>query len=614
MKTPLIALALALAALLAACGQSGAPAGELPENPAADAGPFELDRSLLAVERSFPDYFLAHKEYFAPHVSRVGKTPVWLLRNLGGWAANSIVIEGPEGLVVYDTGVNRAHGRLLAKAIANLSDKPIAAIVYSHHHVDHVSGTDQLVDPARAASGELPIYAWHNFPAEYRDENEVVGPIMGLRAMYMFGAALPAEENVHQGCCGRQFVGGSRGYVPPNRLVEADGRFSAGGVDFELFHTGGEAASEIGLYLPAHRVVLLGDELYPALANLYTIRGAKFRDAQKWAAAGRKALAFDVEYLLGTHLPGPIVGREAITAVVETHGDAILYLHDQAVRFMLKGETPDQLSARFQALPPFLDRDPYTRAMYGTPQYNAAQQFVGYLGVHEGDATQFRRTAPAERGRRLVDLMGGRDRVLRKAQAALAEGDPQWCAELTTLALRRDPADEDARLLKAAALRTLGYAETNPQWRNWYLTGAGELDGSIDPEDLAKTISDIARGSDLPIPVLLDAMRYRVAAERIGDRRLQVAFVLTDSGEAYLLTLRNAVLHRDDVPPAEALAGADATLTLETDKVRKVLLGEADLRWALLTGGAELSGDSDALRDFFGALERGIPAVGFHSQ
>mgnify|MGYP001988938087 CR=1 FL=1 len=84
MKTPLIALALALAALLAACGQSGAPAGELPENPAADAGPFELDRSLLAVERSFPDYFLAHKEYFAPHVSRVGKTPVWLLRNLGG--------------------------------------------------------------------------------------------------------------------------------------------------------------------------------------------------------------------------------------------------------------------------------------------------------------------------------------------------------------------------------------------------------------------------------------------------------------------------------------------------------------------------------------------------
>ena len=109
-------------------------------------------------------------------------------------------------------------------------------------------------------------------------------------------------------------------------------------------------------------------------------------------------------------------------------------------------------------------------------------------------------------------------------------------------------------------------------------------------------------------------MRYRVAAERIGDRRLQVAFVLTDSGEAYLLTLRNAVLHRDDVPPAEALAGADATLTLETDKLRKVLLGEADLRWALLTGGAELSGDSDALRDFFGALERGIPAVGFHSQ
>jgi alkyl sulfatase BDS1-like metallo-beta-lactamase superfamily hydrolase len=275
---------------------------------------------------------------------------------------------------------------------------------------------------------------------------------MGLRAMYMFGAALPAEENVHQGCCGRQFVGGSRGYLAPNRLVEADGRFTAGGLDFELFHTGGEAASEIGLYLPAQRVVLLGDELYPALANLYTIRGAKFRDAQKWATAGRRALEFDVEYLLGTHLPGPIVGREAIASVIETHGDAI----------------------------------------------------------------QFRRTPPAERGRRLVALMGGRDQVLRKAQQALAGGDAQWCAELTTLVLRGDPEDEDARLLKAAALRALGYAETNPQWRNWYLTGAGGLDGSIDPKDLAETVRDSARGSDLPIPVLLEALRYRGKAVDTG--------------------------------------------------------------------------------------------------
>ncbi|HKK23789.1 MAG TPA: hypothetical protein VJ947_08890, partial [Pseudohaliea sp.] len=78
MKAPLTMLT--LTALLAACGQSEAP----PAVPTADTGPFELDRSLLAVERSFPDYFLAHKDYFTPHVSQVGDTPVWLLRNLGG--------------------------------------------------------------------------------------------------------------------------------------------------------------------------------------------------------------------------------------------------------------------------------------------------------------------------------------------------------------------------------------------------------------------------------------------------------------------------------------------------------------------------------------------------
>lgn len=597
----------ALAAIVG-CSQEAPPVA--PDGEVSHA-PFELDERLLDIERTFPDYYLAHKENFRTHISQVGDLPVWLLRNLGGWAANSIVIDAPDGLIVYDTGVNRDHGRRIRAAISDISDKPVKAIIYSHHHVDHVSGTDQIVDPDAVSSGRVDIYAWHNFIREYRDENEVVGSIMGTRAFYMYGPMLPEAENVHQGCCGKQFIGGARGHLPPNQLIDRDTDLNIAGRPLTLFYTGGEAASEIGLYVPEFKLVLLGDELYPALPNLYTIRGAKFRDAQRWAAAGLRALEFDVEYLLGSHLPAPLVGREEIARVVNTYSDAVLFLHDQAVRFILKGEDAADLTQRFQSLPEFLDMDPYTRPMYGTPQYNTATQFEGYLGVHQGDALQFRATAEPERARRTVALMGGRDRVLWAAQQALADGEPQWCAELADLVVTTAPEDDEARQLKAAGLRTLGYAELNPQWRNWYLMAAMELDGSIDPVNISQRLEQIGRESGLTLRFLLDAMRYRVDVDKAGDQHIRVGFIIEDDPRSFLLTLRNSVLRVEENP--REISSADVSLTSDEQTLRQVLLGEKDLRWALLTGGASLAGDTDALRDFFAVFERGVPTVYLHS-
>jgi alkyl sulfatase BDS1-like metallo-beta-lactamase superfamily hydrolase len=44
-------------------------------------------------------------------------------------------------------------------------------------------------------------------------------------------------------------------------------------------------------------------------------------------------------------------------------------------------------------------------------------------------------------------------------------------------------------------LRELGYAETNNNWRNWYITSAQELEGTI----------DYSRKIDLSAPDLLDS-------------------------------------------------------------------------------------------------------------
>ena len=57
---------------------------------------------------------------------------VWCIGGLS--IANTIVIEGDDGLIVYDTGDNKEEGEHIREAIRKISDKPIKAIIYSHSH------------------------------------------------------------------------------------------------------------------------------------------------------------------------------------------------------------------------------------------------------------------------------------------------------------------------------------------------------------------------------------------------------------------------------------------------------------------------------------------------
>jgi glyoxylase-like metal-dependent hydrolase (beta-lactamase superfamily II) len=83
---------------------------------------------------------------------------------------NSIVIVAPAGLIVFDTGRHREHAQQLLD-FARTQNQPIAAIINSHWHLDHVGGNPRL----RAAFPGIHVYASAaidaartGFLAEYR--------------------------------------------------------------------------------------------------------------------------------------------------------------------------------------------------------------------------------------------------------------------------------------------------------------------------------------------------------------------------------------------------------------------------------------------------------------
>jgi alkyl sulfatase BDS1-like metallo-beta-lactamase superfamily hydrolase len=57
--------------------------------------------------------------------------------------ANSILIEGPEGLIIVDTTESRNAAREIYTEFRKVSPhKPVKAIVYTHNHFDHCLGTE----------------------------------------------------------------------------------------------------------------------------------------------------------------------------------------------------------------------------------------------------------------------------------------------------------------------------------------------------------------------------------------------------------------------------------------------------------------------------------------
>lgn len=566
-------------ALIATVSQvaSAAPAGhKRAENP-------------YKVERSWPDYFLEHQKLFTEQAGtyKAGKHPVWTVHVPGGWIGNSTIIEGKDGLIVYDTSVNKEAGAFIAAEIRKISDKPIKAIFYSHHHSDHYSGTSALVTPEQIADGSVKIYAWDNFEEEIANEFGAILPRQLMGVFYYGPDLLQPEEKHYHGCCSPKLLGGKSGYIPPTDTFSEDTELEIAGIKLKVFYTGGEAISEFGLQIPEFDMVLIGDEFFYALANVHSIRGSKPRLPENYLKALDTVRTIQPEWLLGSHIM-PMQGRDKIQEAVTASRDAIQYLWDQSIRYINKGYTPDELQHKFKELPAYLDKPPYTSPMYGTPWIIAPEIYTGWVSWFNGDATDLLPTEPVEKARRFVELMGGRDKVMAEAQQAFAAGDGQFAAELTQMLVRIDHDDWDARYLKAASLRQRGYAEINTIARAWYLKGALELEGKIDPARVMKGGMAVTQAK-MTNAEILASWRYQVDADKAGDKRLSLGISFTDSGESYTVELRNSILEIKQQPMPKGMPA----VSLTQGQLRTILGGNA----------ADIQGDTKVLAQLISYLD-----------
>jgi alkyl sulfatase BDS1-like metallo-beta-lactamase superfamily hydrolase len=526
-----------------------------------------------------------HSKKMAQHIYRTAGN---VYCAVGYGLANMTMIEGPTGVVIVDTLEAVENAREVMAGFRALTDKPVVAIVYTHNHYDHVMGTEGVVSAEDVSSGRVPLYAHADLMRGLLNQLSVVGEAIGIRSLYTFGSFLDKgpHGSVNEGI-GPLVVQGTARFVPPTRTFTDRLEITAGGLHLELIHAPSETDDEIVVWMPSTKTLqsaeVIQGETFP---NLYTIRGTTYRDPVQWYRTIDRLRELGAANLVPSH-GRPVEGQAEVESLLAAYRDAIQFTHDQAVRLINRGYTPDEVAAALPALPPHLAAHPWVAEFYGTVKHSVRNVYGGYLGWFPGDPTFLDPPAPVERARRTTQLMGGRDTVLAAARASCDGGDYQWCAELLTMLVRIDPADSAARALKAEALRQLGFRQMNINWRNFYLTAARELDGSLDPEvyNPSRAAAILSR---LPLANLLEKVVTRVDPERTADVRMTLAFKVTDTGRDYALEIRRGVVQLHHRRPERV----DVELTASEATLRDVLLQRVNFAQAALLGDLDVTAGS----------------------
>lgn len=518
--------------------------------------------------------------------------------------ANISIIEGDSGWIVVDPLTTEDTARAaIAFAREHLGEKPISAILFTHSHIDHFGGALGLMSMEQANSNDVQIIAPVGFIEEATSENILAGPAMTRRALYMYGERLPRGPTGHVTTgLGIQPVIGSVSIMVPNMVIdEAFSEMVIDGVPFRFMNAAGsEAPAEYVFYLPQHKALCGAEVVSHTMHNLYTLRGAKVRDALKWSDYIDSMLDNygEAETFFGSH-HWPIWGSERVARFLEKQRDMYRYIHDQTVRWANDGLTPKEIAERIK-LPDSLAKEFYNRDYYGTVSHNSKAVYQYYFGWYDGNPANLNPLPPEPAAKRYVEYMGGADSVLEKARNSFEQGEYRWVAEVLNHVVFAEPDNKAAKDLLAETYRQLGYQAESGPWRDVYLTGAYELQVGK-PKDGFNLASAGPLLEQTPTIEFLRAISVRLKGEEAEGLDMLINIVFTDLNDSYVLELKNSVLHYREGAPAP---NANATINITHPMFMKLLVGQAGAKEIVFSGDFKIDGSKLDLVKFFGLLDQ----------
>jgi len=515
------------------------------------------------------------------------------------------IIEGKTGYIVVDPLTSKETAKAAIELFfKHMPKKPIVAVIYTHTHLDHFGGVKGVINEKDVKAGKIKVIAPKDFMEHAISENVYAGNAMSRRATYMYGSLLPnnAYEAVDVGL-GKKVSSGTPTLIPPTDIIDHTGQtMTIDGVKFEFQYTPDtEAPTEMNFYLPQYKALCMAENATHTLHNLYTLRGAKVRDAKNWSDYLNETIQLygkDAQVEFASH-HWPTWGNKNIVEFLKKQRDIYKYLHDQTLRLANEGYTMNEIAEKI-TLPESLSKEWYNRDYYGTVNHNVKAIYQRYLGWFDGNPANLHPLPPVEESKKYVEYMGGEKAVIQKAKKDYDEGNYRWVAKALNHVVFANPKNNEAKELLGDTYEQLAYQSESGPWRNFYLTGAQELRRGVVKFDIHSSDSpDILRA--MTMPMILDFMAIKVNGPKAAGKDIALNFVLPDTNEKYALHLQDAVLNYQT---NQTDPHADATITIDRETIDELALGQTTSKEAIKAGKIKLTGDKQKINEFFELLDK----------
>ncbi|MEU9113207.1 alkyl sulfatase dimerization domain-containing protein [Streptomyces sp. NPDC048483] len=512
--------------------------------------------------------------------------------------SNMTLVEGDQGVLVIDPLISAETAAAALELYRNhRGDRPVSGLIYTHSHMDHFGGGRGVLPHGH---NTVPVLAPAGFLEHAISENVYAGTAMSRRAVYMYGSELPKGPAGQIGCgLGATMSTGTPTLIPPTVDITRTGQEEiVDGVRIVFQLTPGtEAPAEMNFYFPAHQALCTAENATHTMHNILTLRGAVVRDARNWARYLNEALDLfgaDAEIAFASH-HWPTWGNDRIRSLLANQRDLYAYLHDQTLRLLNQGLTGAEIAEELR-LPPSLERAWSGHGYYGSLSHNVKAVYQRYMGWFDGNPAHLWEHPPVEQAKRYVEALGGVDATVETGRRYAADGDLRFAATLLNHAVFADPGHTAARQELAIVYDRLGHGCENGTWRNFYLTGAMELRGTLAEVRVDTANPEMARA--LTVDQLLDSLAIRIDGPRAWAADRSFDWYLADEDRTWHLTLSNGALtylSSPGPPNASAKCHPDLTLTLTKPQLLDLIAGR---------GAADVAqeGETGALNELLGLL------------
>lgn len=356
--------------------------------------------------------------------------------------SNVVSFSTADGLVLFDVS-HQMSAPAVVSAVRAWSSDEINTAVYTHGHIDHVTGARAFIDDAESR-GHRPItFVGHEAIPDRFERYDLTNGYNGHINKRQFRLPEPFFPS---------------DFVRPQLTYAEHTDLDVGGTRFELHHARGETDDHTWAWVPDHRAVCVGDLFiwqFPNAGNPQKVQ----RFAWEWAVALREMAALRPQLLLPAHGMA-IGGADRVVSVLTNTAEALESLHEQTLELMNAGARLDDVIHTVR-LPKHLADLPYLKPTYDEPEFVVRNIWRLYGGWYDGNPANLKPARDADLAREMAHLAGGASVLAARATALTADGDLRLACHLIEMAHLADPDDPTIQGIRAEVYEARRRTETS---------------------------------------------------------------------------------------------------------------------------------------------------------